>query len=769
MRFFTRLGRTLLWAVLLAACRENSSAENSSAIQATPAGLLQRRALLIGIDDYSASAVKPRREWQPLTDRAISTLRGPARDVDLLSEMLVSRYGFDKAGIVTLKNQQATHDAILSAIKNHLVAPAKKNDILLLYYAGHGSQVENSLSSELDRKDESIVPADSRLGAPDIRDKTLAVLFNRILDKQARLTLIFDSCHSGSITRALDPDDAVRSVAADPRDVRDASEPPLPESRGALVLTASKDFARAFETEDEKGQPHGLFSWALLTAMRYAANGEAATDTFLRAQAIMRASPPYQDPVMSGDATARLSPLLSDENGKSADSAIAIEKIESDDSIILQGGWAHGLEPGMQLRVRDSGDAAVRVRITEMLGLGRSRARLDNRTRGASAPPALVPGSLLELASWATLPSRPLRVWIPRTNDVGQARTLALKLREYAPAKHVRWIDDPTQTTPTHILRWRDDAWELRTPERNAVRIPSSESAQSILSRVKGEDASLFVQLPAPAALVDGLGVGPGTDYDNVKPLQKPSGADYVLVGHLSGSTIAYAWVRPGVLKEDEANTPLPARTEWTLAEEPISDVAIVMRHAILRLFKILAWHDLQSPPDSPSPYKLKLRDLNGGDIQDARVIGGRKYQLVLQMIDGVSPRELRYYYVFGMDSFGKSVLLFPRRGSVENRFPVNPDAPRVREIPVGQVNVTAPYGQDTYVLLSSDESLPNPSVLEWSGVRTRGPRGETNLEDLLSRIGGATRGQAAPDLPSIWSIDRLAIQSVGPDSEVSP
>ena len=53
-------------------------------------------------------------------------------------------------------------------------------------------------------------------------------------------------------------------------------------------------------------------------------------------------------------------------------------------------------------------------------------------------------------------------------------------------------------------------------------------------------------------------------------------------------------------------------------------------------------------------------------------------------------------------------------------------------------------------------------------GVRTRGPMGQTPLEELLSRTGGSMRGMAPPpEVPPIWSVDRLLIDSAPPASDV--
>lgn len=761
MRIRTRAARFALCAALLLACHEGSPVT-----YATPAASPTRRAVLIGIDDYSASRIA-RRGREPVQDRAWPTLRGAGRDVDLLREMLVLRYGFEPAGIVTLKNQEATRDAIIQAIEKHLIAPAAKGDVTLFYYAGHGSQVENSLSTEPDQKDESIVPADSRLGALDIRDKQLAVLFNRILDQKARLTVIFDSCNSGSITRALVADSGVRAVNPDRRDVRDAAEPPAPESRGALVLTGSKDFARAFEVEDDKGNYHGVFSWALLRAMRAATDGEAAADTVLRAQAMMRADSPYQDPVMSGNASVQLTPLLSADGAKpAAKAAVAIEKINPDDTVILQGGWVNGLTIGTELRARQGGMAGVRIRITGMLGLGRSEGRIvDTGARAARAD--LTTGALLDIGTWSAPSGRPLRVWIPEMADISTARAYALKLRDSAVSAGVLWVDDPTRTTPSHVLRWRENAWELVGPGGAHQTFRGNAPASLVMANLP-RGTSLFLQLPAPSALVRSLGVGPGTDYDSIHPEKEPAGVDYVLAGRLAGEGIEYAWMRPAVHKEDERDTPLPSRSDWH-SPDPVDDAAITLRHLILRLHKIRAWHHLESPPQSKSPYRLTLRnDEDGTEVGNGAVKGGRRYRLVLRAVDpsatSIAPR---YYYVFGIDSYGRSVLLFPLRGSVENRFPINRDEAQP-EIAIGLVKATAPYGLDTYVLISADESLPNPSVLEWSGVRTRGPRGGTGLEELLSLTGGSSRAPEAVWTSPIWSIDRVPIRSVPPDDEAA-
>ena len=758
MRIRTGGGAIAACLALLLACHEVPVTT-----AAAPVTAVRRRALLIGIDNYTTS--RSFRSPAP-AGRLFPPLHGPVRDVGLLREMLIRRYGFEPAGIVTLKNREATREAILAAIERHLIVPAKKDDVVFFYYAGHGSQAPNSLSSEPDKLDETIVPADAAAGAKDIRDKDLRVLFNKVLDQEARLTVVFDSCHSGSISRGLSAEAPVRAASPSTEDVRDAATSPPPEARGALVVSATKDFARAFERPDEDGNYHGVFSWAWLRAMRDATTGEPAADTFLRAQALMRAESPFQDPVMSGDERAKLTPLFSSDAVSAAAPTVAVGEIQADGSVVVQGGWANGLTVGTELNPR--GDDSIRVRIIEILGPARSRATVVSAMRGGP-PPLLAAGTLLEIAAWAAPEGHPMRVWIPVADDAGPLRAFAGELKKEVSRGALRWIDDPVQTTPSHVLRWRDGAWELLHAGALRERFAAGISVRQVAERLTA-DAALFVQLPVPSALVRELRIGAGTEYDSVQVAKRAGEADYVLAGRLAATGVEYAWIRPEVEAADSSRSPLPPRSEWQSAED--RDTALVLRRAILRLHKILAWHVLQSPPESRSPYRLALIRSDGSEVRDGIVRGGQRYALMLHAVVHPLPVRLppRYYYVFGIDSFGRSVLLFPLFGSVENRFPIDPEGRSpAAEVPVGSVNTKAPYGLDTYFLISTEEPIPNPSVLQWAGIRTRGPKGSTPLEELLSRTGGASRSMEPVLTSPAWSVDRVVIESMPPVEESRP
>ncbi|PYQ31746.1 MAG: hypothetical protein DMF56_01155 [Acidobacteria bacterium] len=494
-----------------------------------------KRALLIGIDDYTASTIPV---VKTVEHRGWPDLQGSANDVRILSEMLVLRYGFERKNIIALTNQQATRAAILHAIEQQLVTPARAGDIVFYYFAGHGSQVPNAASDEPDGLDESTVPADSRRGAEDIRDKELRPRFNRILDRGARLTLLLDSCHSGGGFRG----ERVRGIAKAPPIVDRTSYGPRPDDRGALVLASTQDLDSAYEIRGDDGVMHGAFTWAWIRAMRDAVADEPAEETFLRAQARLRNERPYQMPAMLGNADARLRPFLG-MHRRAARAVIAVESVQQD-QIVVQGGWSHGLAVGSELRAADN----TRVRITQLLGLGRSVAQVS------AGPSTIRAGALLEI--------------VRRTSR----------------------------------------------------------------------------------------------------------------------------------------------------------------------------WYSLATPTDPSSPYHLAIRDERTKQTVDgATVIGSRIYSVVLR--PSQMPRTPRYYYVFVVDSRGHSHLVFPKTGSVENRFPVDDRASS--EITLGHPSafrVVRPYGVDTYFLLSAEEPLPDPSILE---------RDEARARRLL--------------IETRWSLERITFESVAP------
>lgn len=701
-----------------------------------------RSALLIGINDYTASrlatirAAAPGRDWP--------NLAGAVNDAAAMRELLLLLHGFDARDIVTLNDQSATRDAILAAAKR-LAATASKDDVVFFYFAGHGSQVENSRSDEPDKLDESIIPADSRRGAYDIRDKELRPIFNAILDRDARLTVMIDACHSGSAARGLLTLARRRGIRADLRDVADGgNRGPRPENRGALVISAAHDDEEARETRDDRRKEmHGAFTWAWLRAMRDAAADESAVETFTRAQARLRAEMPFQNPVIAGNAAQRRTPFLAAGGpARASRTTFAVERVRNDGTAVISGGWAHGITEGSELRVvGDSWQPPLTV--TALLALGRCEASVPAAAHIRS-------GMLLELAGWAAAPPRPLRVAIPRGD--GDIAAFARRAAAIAAARGLASIDDPTVRTPEHVVRRAGGRWQILDATGRASSFASDAEALHALARL---DGSVFVQLPASETLAEQI-AGPAV----IEVVDNAEDADYVLAGRFTHHHVEYAWVRPNARRSDRRGSGLPLRTTWIT---DASDTALTLRHGALRLHKIEAWSLLESPPEGRWPYRLALRGERDQQLvgDGGRVEGGETYSLELRGASRFAKR--RHVYVFTIDSYGQSTLVFPVSGSVENHFPLAGAATPTPLIALGATfEIAPPYGVDTYFLLATDEPLADPSILQWDGVRGPTPRATTALERLLALTGSTER---APHVltPAAWSIERMVIESVRP------
>src|SRR6476660_3505565 len=90
----------------------------------TPSLVQTKRALLIGIDKY------PR----------LNQLEGCVNDVQLMRSILQENFGFPPENVTLLADDQATRDAILAGFDT-LVDQTGRDDIVVVHYAGHGSQI----------------------------------------------------------------------------------------------------------------------------------------------------------------------------------------------------------------------------------------------------------------------------------------------------------------------------------------------------------------------------------------------------------------------------------------------------------------------------------------------------------------------------------------------------------------------------------------------------------------------------------------------------
>jgi len=141
---------------------------------------MAKKALCVGINDY------------PFGEE--NDLRGCVNDANEWSNLL--RKHFDFTDVKQLINADATKANILYGLKD-LLSGAKAGDVLVFTNASHGTYLADDDKDE-PKFDEAICPYDSDSNL--LVDDELRNLFVN-LPKGVRLTVVSDSCHSGSVTR----------------------------------------------------------------------------------------------------------------------------------------------------------------------------------------------------------------------------------------------------------------------------------------------------------------------------------------------------------------------------------------------------------------------------------------------------------------------------------------------------------------------------------------------------------------------------------------
>ena len=740
-----------------------------------------RRALLVGIDRYTtgepktadAPVTRGRRQWRDL--------KGSVNDVRALREVLIRREGFRPEDILVLENGAATREAILGAFQRHLIAQAKPGDHSIFYYAGHGSRVRNSRSTELDGKDETIVPADANRQAgdrviADIRDKEWDRLFSEVLDRGAWLTAVFDSCHSGSISRSAAPVTvSTRYLDEDVRDVAELLEPDEPahaagmepeHREGALIISAAQEDQEAKETLRLSGgtkEWHGAFSLALVQSLNELPLQISADRLFDRITARLLADGYQQEPMLAGTPLRRHAPLFGGAAVRS-DGRIRMNVIQAyaADDVEMQGGAAIGVTPNTELiRTSVSSEAPeVRIRVTEVHGLAKSRGRvIKGEWRRLHA------GDELELVRKGIVSESTLPVWIPPASvNQREFTAFAGELKRVLPAQGVMLVEDPTLSGPTHVLSWDGSQWMLGSDAPRPWPAGRAPRVEDIVNRMKTttQHPALFISIPPTSALVKTL-------RERLVKLgatatMTPDEALYMLSGRVAGSDPEYAWVSTRFVRTDEQGSrrpvmPLPARSVWSASPGMGGPCEVGgLQDCLARLAKVYYWLTLQAASaEDRFPYRLGLKRLTDDrTIERGDLLEGR-YRLVLraepeaiERIEQALGIQSRYVYVFVIDPEGRVTQLFPNAGSREREHllprpeSLNRTAAELAEIPFGEsgvISVHAPFGTDTYLLITSAQAIPHLDELLEAGPVSSQP----------SLMRGGTD----------WSIDRLFLRSL--------
>lgn len=224
-------------------------------LTAAPVLAAQTFGLVIGIDDYEH----------------IPDLDGAVNDANDIADAL---RGID-AEVVTLINREATRDSILSTWRE-LAKRMAPGDQLIVSYAGHGSnEAEHNEGNEEDGRDETFLLAGfspyGEAARERIRDDEIAELI--ALAPEAKVIFLADACHSGTVSRTINPVLGYRYVSH-AEITNDPLPPPPPNTPANDGEDTIEMFLAAVDEADKvpefliDGQARGALSFAFAEGLR---------------------------------------------------------------------------------------------------------------------------------------------------------------------------------------------------------------------------------------------------------------------------------------------------------------------------------------------------------------------------------------------------------------------------------------------------------------------------------------------------------------------
>ena len=141
---------------------------------------MAKRAFCVGINDYQYDE---------------SDLKGCVNDAKAWADLLETHFDFDEVNL--LLDADATRDNILAGVQD-LLDNAQDGDVLVYTFSGHGTYLADTSGDEVTIYEEAQCPYDCEDYL--IVDDEWRELFANI-PQGVQLTVISDSCFSGSVTR----------------------------------------------------------------------------------------------------------------------------------------------------------------------------------------------------------------------------------------------------------------------------------------------------------------------------------------------------------------------------------------------------------------------------------------------------------------------------------------------------------------------------------------------------------------------------------------
>lgn len=193
----------------------------------------------------------------------VAKLKYAAQDARAFAQYLREDLGVPAKNIVTLTDKDATLRKVRWALLTDLNKKVKKNDQVMIFWAGHGVSVPDDTSEDGDGLSKYILTVDSEMD--DLESTALPMSgFTRVFQKLKAERVVFfaDTCFSGAsggrtLLASLDRGSRGR--------LNDDFLAKIVTRQGRIIISASK--ANQLSQEDKK-LGHGVFTYFLLKGLR---------------------------------------------------------------------------------------------------------------------------------------------------------------------------------------------------------------------------------------------------------------------------------------------------------------------------------------------------------------------------------------------------------------------------------------------------------------------------------------------------------------------
>lgn len=158
------------------------------------------RALVVGIDDYSALGVD-------------MELAGAVADANRIRDFLIETQGFSSDEVTVLTNADASSKAIMDAIIDELIGKTQAGDRVFFYFAGLGSRILQAGGGEADGLAEVVLAHDADTFLGKMPEEAFSAMFDIIPDR--KVTLVFDTSFQPLENAEFSSGDPVRPRSVD--------------------------------------------------------------------------------------------------------------------------------------------------------------------------------------------------------------------------------------------------------------------------------------------------------------------------------------------------------------------------------------------------------------------------------------------------------------------------------------------------------------------------------------------------------------------------